>query len=94
MSSDEYVTDMVATWLISESEFEVHEGVRARIAEHACRYAQRADTAGLCNYVTGVLKHPHRHNSAVREVHDELAPNDYDRIDWNEVAEALKASNG
>ncbi len=85
---------MVATWIISESEMQVHNGLTARIAEHANMYAQSRDLDGLRDYVTSVLRHANSHNSAVQEVRDELAPNDYERIDWSDVAGSLRASNG
>lgn len=81
MSFDSAKTEMVGTWIVSESEMHVHYGSRARIAEHASAYAQLRDLDGLRDYVTAVLREADSHNPAVREVRDELAPNDYDRID-------------
>lgn len=93
MSFDPDVTDMVATWIISESDFLDHNGTHKRIAEHANDYADGNNLDGLRSFTTNVLRQS-RGNSAAREVADELAPNDYDRIDWSEVAAALHASNG
>lgn len=94
MSFDAHKTEMVATWIISESEMQVHNGTNARIAEHAAAYAQKRDIVGLRDYLTEILRRAGSHNAAVREVRDELAPNDYGRIDWLEVAGALRASSG
>lgn len=94
MSYDAGKTEMVAAWIVSESEMQIYGGTQARIAEHASTYAQSRDNDGLREYVTSVLRKADSHNAAVREVRDELAPNDYDRIDWSEVASALRASNG
>lgn len=93
MSFDPDITDMVATWIISESDFIDHKGARQRIAEHAGAYAAAGDLDGLRTFTTSVLRRSGR-NSAAREVADELSANDYDRIDWSEVAGALRASNG
>lgn len=93
MSLDPDVTDMVATWIISESDFLDHKGAHKRIAEHANDYAAANDLDGLRTFTTSVLRHA-RGNSAAREVADELSANDYDRINWSEIAAALHASNG
>jgi len=93
MSFDPNVTDMVATWIISESDFLDHNGAHKRVAEHASDYAAGNNLDGLRSFTTSVLRQS-RGSSAAREVADELAPNDYDRIDWSGVAAALHASNG
>ena len=93
MSFDPDVTDMVATWIISESDFLDHNGAHKRIAEHAYDYVGANNLDGLRSFTTQVLRQA-RGNSAAREVADELSANDYDRIKWSEVAAALRASNG
>lgn len=93
MTFDDAVTDMVATWLISEGDFDDHNGAHKRVAEHAYDYAHTGNHDGLRTYITRYLRSCSR-NSAAREVADELSHNDYDRIDWSEVAAALRASHG
>lgn len=93
MGFDDSVTEMVSTWIISESDLDEHSGARKRVAEHASDYAQAGNDDGLRAYITAQLRKARRY-SAAREVADELSANDYDRIDWSEVSAALRASNG
>lgn len=91
-STDPAITDMVATWLVNESDQQDLNGAGKRIAEHAYDFAAAQDESGLRTYATLVLR-TSRPGSSAREVADELSHNDYDRICWESVAKALWDAN-
>jgi hypothetical protein len=83
---------MVATWIISEGEFIDVDGERLRISEHAAYLAKEQRLNTLKQFVSRIIQsaRPNGIMSAAWEVGQELAPNDYDRIEWPEVAKQLR----
>jgi hypothetical protein len=76
-----YVTEQVAVWLENDGEY---------IAE--AREVAEEGTETLGAWVTTVLADS-REYSAPWQVAQELAPNDWARIDWAIVAERIKAQS-
>lgn len=74
------LTDMVETWIINDGQYYFEARERAR---------DGAEELG--QYLRFVLRVPSARNGFAEEVANELAPNDYDRIDWQQIAETLLA---
>lgn len=92
---EEYVTDMVATWLANEGEFITVEGEEVRIAEHAAALAEENRLDSLKRFVESIIRTAPTHGplAAAGEVRRELAHNDYARINWAEVSAELRATS-
>lgn len=93
----DYVTDMIGTWIISEGEFIDVDGERLRIAEHAAFLAKERRYDDMRKFITRVINlggfmGPSSGLVAAWEVGQEMAANDYDRVDWVEVGAQLRAS--
>lgn len=71
-----YVTEWVTQWIISDAHYVVR----------ACRKYRDGGLPALASYIQSVLRVA-RYGSPPWQVRQELAPNDYDRIAWAEVAE-------
>jgi hypothetical protein len=74
-----HVTDQVSTWICND---------RAHI-EAARSVAQVHGTERLGQHLTTVIRQSPAH-TAPWHVAQELAPNDYGRVDWQAVADDLK----
>lgn len=72
-----YVTDQVALWIVSDGDY----------YGKAREYAEQGPKA-LQEYAERRLRTARPH-SAAWHVRQELAPNDYDRIHWDDVAHQL-----
>lgn len=73
-----YVTEQVRLWIVNDSDH-----------YHQAQDAARKGAKELEVLLRGILRHPVA-QSAPWQVSRELAPNDYNRIHWDEVAEELK----
>jgi hypothetical protein len=73
-----YVTDQVLTWICNDSE-QIEQA----------QSAARRSTGVFTQWASGVIRTARPHMAAWH-VRQELAPNDYNRVDWQAVADALK----
>ncbi|MFE7796985.1 hypothetical protein [Nocardia sp. NPDC057440] len=91
---EKYVTNMIATWLVSEGEYITIEDRQVRIAEHAAELAKSDDMEALRRFVEPIIKSGGSWGpmALAGEVRQEMAYNDYNRVDWMEVANALRAT--
>lgn len=79
----EYVSEIIALFIANEGEFDGDQ----RIAERAARLAGDGDIPGLRRYVRLIITSGR--TLGARQVRDELAANDWDRVDWSRVADEL-----
>ncbi|MFZ2527648.1 MAG: hypothetical protein WAX14_08345 [Rhodococcus sp. (in: high G+C Gram-positive bacteria)] len=78
------VTDIIANYIANEGDMDDGK----RISERATEFATAGNVDGLAEYVTHTVR---SHASGfTAEVRNELAENDWERIDWNEVAYQLR----
>lgn len=81
------VTMQVGLWLANEGDFDPkHDG--KRVAEVAAEFARAEDYTALADYATGLIKRAVS-SQAAWHVKQELASNDFDRINWEDVAQEL-----
>lgn len=90
-SRGDYVTEMVTLWLANEGDVINYYGDHGRIAEIAAKHAWAGDLEWLAKFATYLIRWT-RTSQAAWDVQQELAPNDYDRIRWADVAAELKAT--
>ena len=76
-----YVTEQVSLWIQNDGEY--IEEARANAS------AEPNGLRGFEQYLTRVISLA-RKGEAAWHVQQELAPNDWDRIHWDDVAEALR----
>ncbi|MBM4574915.1 hypothetical protein GS896_25450 [Rhodococcus hoagii] len=77
------MTSLIADYIGNEGDMDGD----TRIAERATELANRGDTEALRTYVTNIVR-THRSNFTA-DVRSQLAPNDWDEIDWKEVSRQL-----
>jgi hypothetical protein len=80
------VTEMVALYISNEGADDSGE----RIAFRAAAFAKANDLDGLSKYVKRIIL---THRNA-REVRNEMAKNDWDRVNWKDVADELEGMMG
>lgn len=80
-----YVTEQVALWLANDGD----HAERARTLAQRDASAWAGDFPRLAEYVITVLRNPLSEGAAAWHVARELAPNDYARIRWADVAHQL-----
>lgn len=76
----EYVTSQVSVWICNDGEH-----------VELARRASNRGSAHLKTFLIGVISKG-RHSSSPWHVAQELAPNDYERVDWDSVARDLQAT--
>lgn len=84
-----YVTGQVALWIANDGDWvegATHLAGREAAASHTNAY--QAAYPALRDYLVGLLRSA-KQGEAVWHVAQELAPNDYARIHWADVADAL-----
>lgn len=78
-----YVTDLVSMWIVNDGEH-FHEARRAAGSD----WAARSGYSELREYAERIIRTARR-TTAPWHVAQELAPNDYARIHWADVANQL-----
>ncbi|WP_040829060.1 hypothetical protein [Nocardia jiangxiensis] len=86
-----YVTEQVALWIANEGDATFYKGTNDRIAFIAARHAWDGELDALARFATHLIRTAQPAHAAW-QVQQELAPNDYDRIRWEDVAAELKAT--
>lgn len=81
-----YVTEQVSLWIQNDGEFV--DDIRRRV-DVAREIARRdPELLDLAAYLSEIIRHAMPY-TAPWQVAQELAPNDYDRIDWQSIARDL-----
>lgn len=80
-----YVTEQVSVWI--ENDGELIGEARYRLLAYGVKPGN-----AFVRYLEALLRNAPRH-SAPWQVAQELSPNDYDRIDWEAVADRIKAQS-
>ena len=78
------VTDLIANYISNEGDTDGGK----RIAERAAELANEGSLDSLAGYVTKIVRT--HNNPFAAEVRAEMSANDWDRIDWSEVAHQLR----